>query len=184
MSDANTASKFSSSNPDSDLTNLLRLARIAESAHFDAALDIRDAKTLRLQVLKDDLAPILAANEEAGRAFDLSLVPGEPPKLWIDLITAVVMEPDPRTYRLIRDTHSGRETVSETASRPEMVEQIKIHMAHQLVARERRMAAAPPAKAGVRGHSSAALILAWLSGFSIGVLALFMIGIMFNRAQW
>ena len=34
------------------------------------------------------------------------------------------------------------------------------------------------------GHSSAALILAWLSGFSIGVLALFMIGIMFDRPQW
>lgn len=182
MSDANTASKMPPGNP--DLTNLLRLARIAEAAHFDAALDIRDAKTLRLQVLKDDLAPILAANADAGRAFDLSLVPGDPPKLWIDLITAVVMEPDPRTYRLIRDTHTGRETVSETTDRAEIVEQIKVHMAHQLVARERRLASVAPAKGGIAGHSSAALILAWLSGFSIGVLALFMIGIMFDRAQW
>ena len=182
MSDANTASKNSPSN--SDLTNLLRLARIAEAAHYDAALDIRDAKTLRLQVLKDDLAPILAANSEAGRLFDLSLVPGEPPKLWIDLITGVVMEPDPRTYRLIQDTHSGRETLAETPSRDEMIERVKLHMAHQLVARERRMAVASPASRAVAGHSSAALILAWLSGFSIGVLALFMIGIMFDHAQW
>jgi hypothetical protein len=182
VSDANTASKSPSGNP--DLTNLLRLARIAEAAHFDAMLDIRDAKTLRLQVLKDDLAPILAANAEAGRLFDLSLVPGEPPRLWIDLITGVVMEPDPRTYRLVMDTHSGRETLAETSSRPEMVEQIKLHMAHQLVARERRLAVVSASKGAVTGHSSAALILAWLSGFSIGVLALFMIGIMFNRAQW
>jgi hypothetical protein len=166
------------------LTNLLRLARIAEGAHFDAALDIRDAKTLRLQVLKDDLAPILASNAEAGRTFDLSLVPGEPPKLWIDLITAIVMEPDPRTYRLIRDTQAGRDVLAETGSRPDMVEHIKLHMAHQLVARERLMAGVPAQKAGVAGHSSAALILAWLSGFSIGVLALFMIGIMLNRSQW
>ncbi|MBL8905261.1 MAG: hypothetical protein JNM20_01160 [Rhizobiales bacterium] len=182
MSDANTASNHPPNN--ADLTNLLRLARIAEAAHFEAALDIRDAKTLRLQVLKDDLAPVIAANAEAGRIFDLSLVPGEPPKLWIDLITAVVMEPDQRTYRLIRDTHSGREIVAETASRPEIVEQIKLHMAHQLVARERRLASAMPAKAAIAGHSSAALILAWLSGFTIGVLALFMIGLMFGRAQW
>ncbi len=182
MSEANTASKLPPSSP--DLTHVLRLARIAEAAHYDAALDIRDAKTLRLQVLKDDLAPILLANAEAGRIFDLSLVPGEPPRLWIDLITGVVMEPDPRTYRLIQDTHSGRETLAETTSRPEMVEQVKLHMAHQLVARERRMASVATAKKGVVGHSSAALILAWLSGFSIGVLALFMIGIMFNRAQW
>ena len=65
-----------------------------------------------------------------------------------------------------------------------MVEQIKLHMAHQLIARERRLASIPPPKTSVIGHSSAALILAWLSGFSIGVLALFMIGIMFDRAQW
>jgi len=182
VSDAKTALTTHSSS--SDLTQVLRLARIAEAAHFDALLDIRDAKTLRLQVLKDDLAPIIAANAEAGRIFDLSLVPGDPPRLWIDLITGVVMEPDPRTYRLIKDTHSGRETLAETTSRPEMVEQIKLHMAHQLVARERRMASVAPAKVGVTGHSSAALILAWLSGFSIGVLALFMIGIMLDRAQW
>ena len=96
-----------------------------------------------LQVLKDDLAPILAANAEMQSVFDLALVPGEPPRLWIDLITAVVMEPDPRTYRLIQDTQNGRETVLETENRAEMVEKIKLHMAHQLVARERRLAATP-----------------------------------------
>lgn len=178
MSDAITAPTSN------DLALALRRARIAESAHFEAALDIRDAKTLRLQVLKDDLSPVVASHGEAGRVFDLALVPSEPPRLWIDLISSVVMEPDPRTYRLIQDTQSGRETLLETANRAELVERIKLHMAHQLVARERRMASAAPLRMAVQGHSSAALILAWLSGFSIGVLALFMIGIMLNKAQW
>lgn len=162
----------------------LREARIADSAHFEAALDIRDAKTLRLQVLKDDLLPTLAANREMQSVFDLALVPGEPPRLWIDLITAVIMEPNPRTFRLIQDTQSGRDILLETEDRAAMAEKIKQHMAHHLIARERRLAATPTMRLPIQGHSSAALILAWLSGFSIGVLALFMIGIVLDKAKW
>ena len=42
-----------------DLSGALRKARLAEAAHFEAVLGIRDSKSLRLQVLKDDLAPSL-----------------------------------------------------------------------------------------------------------------------------
>ena len=48
-----------------DLDEALREARLREAAHFEAALDIRDAETLRLQVLKDELAPIVASRREA-----------------------------------------------------------------------------------------------------------------------
>jgi hypothetical protein len=182
VSDAKTVSMSQTGDPGFKLT--LREARIADSAHFEAALDIRDAKTLRLQVLKDDLQPTLAANREMQSLFDLALVPGEPPRLWIDLISAVIMEPNPRTYRLIQDTQNGRDIVHETENRAEMVDKIKQHMAHHLIARERRLAATPALRATVQGHSSAALILAWLSGFSIGVLALFIVGIVLDKANW
>ena len=42
------------------LAEALREARLAEAAHFEAALDLRDSKTLRLQVLKDELRAMLA----------------------------------------------------------------------------------------------------------------------------
>jgi hypothetical protein len=173
-----------SQNGDPGFQLTLREARIADSAHFEAALDIRDAKTLRLQVLKDDLWGTVAGNPDMRSVFDLALVPGEPPKLWIDLISAVIMEPNPRTYRLIQDTQNGRDIVHETESRAEMAEKIKQLMAHHLIARERRLAATPALRPPVQGHSSAALILAWLSGFSIGVLALFIIGIVLDKAKW
>ena len=182
MSDAKTVSMSQTGDPGFQLT--LREARIADSAHFEAALDIRDAKTLRLQVLKDDLWVTVAGNPDMRSVFDLALVPGEPPKLWIDLISAVIMEPNPRTYRLIQDTQSGRDIVHETEDRAEMAEKVKQLMAHHLIARERRLAATPAMRAPVQGHSSAALILAWLSGFSIGVLALFIIGIVLDKAKW
>ena len=166
---------------DQGLSGALRQARLAEAAHFEAVLDIRDAQTLRLQVLKDELAPEILANVEAAAFVDLALVPGDPPRLWIDLITSVIMAPDPRTYRLVQDGPAGRRTLHETADRIEMIARIKQHVAHRLISREREKTAAAPPKPVVLGHSTAALILAWLSGFAIGALGLFVAGILIAR---
>lgn len=170
---------------DQGLGGALRQARLAEAAHFDAVLDIRDAQTLRLQVLKDDLVPVVSGNSQATSFIDLALVPGDPPRLWVDLITSVIMAPDPRTYRLVQDSPAGRRTLFETADRTEMVAHITQHIAHRMIAREREMTAvsAPAAttKPVIMGHSTTALILAWLSGFSIGALALFIAGILISR---
>ena len=156
---------------DGGLKEALRAARLAEAAHFDAALDLRDSKSLRLQLLKDDLMPVVRASAEAQALFDLALVPGDPPRLWIDLVTYVVMEPDHRTYRFLQDRQDDRETLFETAERAEMTEAVRRHMAHRLVARERQAAHTPLATGTpVTGYSTAALILAWTSGFAFGAL--------------
>jgi hypothetical protein len=159
----------------------LRQARLAEAAHLESVLDIRDAQTLRLQVMKDELAPVILANTEAASFVDLALVPGDPPRLWIDLITSIVMAPDPRTYRLIQDGQSGRQTLLETADRQEMIDKVKQHIAHRLVAREREKRGVAAAKPRLSGHSTGVVIFAWLSGFSIGVLSLFVAGILISR---
>jgi hypothetical protein len=166
---------------DQGLSGALRQARLAEAAHFEAVLDIRDAQTLRLQVLKDDLVPVILAHAETSSFVDLALVPGDPPRLWIDLITSIVMAPDPRTYRLVQDGQGGRQTLFETGDRGEMVERVKQHVAHRLIAREREKLGATASKSTLIGHSTTALVLAWLSGFSIGVLALFVAGILISR---
>lgn len=170
---------------DQSLSGALRQARLAEAAHFEAVLDIRDAETLRLQVLKDDLVPVVQGNSSASSFIDLALVPGDPPRLWVDLITFVLMAPDPRTYRLVQDSPAGRQTLLETTNRSEMVERITQHIAHRMIAREREMTRESTPTASSRptvlGHSTTALILAWLSGFSIGALALFIVGILISR---
>jgi hypothetical protein len=154
---------------------------LAEAAHFEAVRDIRDAQTLRLQVLKDELAPVILASAEAASFIDLALVPGDPPRLWIDLITAVVMAPDPLTYSLIQDSPGGRQTLLETGDRKEMIEKVKQYVAHRMVTREREKLGVAAPKPTSIGHSTAALVLAGLSGFSIGVLALFIAGILISR---
>jgi hypothetical protein len=105
-----------------DLKQAMRQAHAAEAAHFEAVLAIRDAQTLRLQALKDDLLPVLAADPRARSLFDVVLMPGEPPRLWIDLVSSVAMEPNPQTYRLTQDRAGGRDLLFETADRSEMVE--------------------------------------------------------------
>ncbi len=96
----------------------------------------------------------------------------DPPKLWIDAISFVEMEPDYRTYRLVQDTHAGREAVAETTDRAEMVEQVKLLMAHRVISRERQIAGTAPAARPEAIYSSGAIVLAWLAGVALGALAL------------
>ncbi len=165
---------------DGGLREALREARLAEAAHFEATLDLRDSKSIRLQLLKDDLMPVIAGSAAAAELFDLALVPGEPPKLWIDLISYVVMEPDPRTYRLLQDRQDRREVLFESGKRTDVGDFIRRHMAHRLIKRERQAASvslSPP----LHGYSASSLILAWTSGFALGALLLFGLAIYLRK---
>ena len=164
---------------DQGLVRALSQARIAEAAHHEAVLALRDAKSIRLQLLKDDLAAA-AASPEAFDLFDLALVPGDPPRLWIDLTAFVVMEPDPRSYRLLEDRRDGREILFESPDLSLVAEQVRLHMAHRIIARQRQ-AAADPAPRVPETYSMASVILAWVSGFSLGVLALLAAAILLGQ---
>lgn len=164
--------------PNDRLRQALRQARLAEAAHLDAILDLQSAEALRLQVLKDDIEAIVGGRPEARDIADLALVPGPPPRLWIDLVSYVLMAPDPRTYRFQQDVRTGHEILLETTNRQEMVESIIAYVAHRLVERQRYLAA--PATAGGRpvpASGTGALVLAWLCGFALGVLALLIAGL-------
>ncbi len=168
------------------MSEALRKARLAEAAHFDAASDIRDAKSLRLHVLLDELRPHLAGAAGRGDGFiDPLVVPGEPPRLWIDMVAYVLMEPDPRTYRFQRDTAGGHEILLETHDRGEMRDAIIAYSAHRLVERERQFAVDTRTRPTTgKAYGGAALFLAWLAGFCFGVLALFALGVWLAKSPF
>jgi hypothetical protein len=155
----------------SGLGAAMRHVRAAEAAHFEAVAALSDARALRLQILKDELAAIIAASPEARRAFELALIPGDTPRLWLDLITFVVMEPDPKTYRLVQHGQSGREVLLETAERAEMVQQAKLLLAQKVIRGTPRHTGRLT-QGGKCGYSAVAIILAGVSGFALGALAL------------
>jgi hypothetical protein len=167
---------------DAGLMQALRQARAAEAAHADAVFALRDAKAIRLQLLKDDLMPIVAALPQSEHLFDLALIPGDPPRLWIDLISYVVMEPEHRSYRLYEDRQSGREILFESEDRALMVERIRRHMAHRLVARQHQISSVTSADVPA-GFSVGSVILAWLAGFALGALALLAAAILLGKLE-
>jgi hypothetical protein len=154
------------------LAEAVRRAREVEAVHFEALRGFADSKSLRLQVLKLDLESLLKESDDASKVFELALIPGEPPKLWIDLVTSVVMEPDPRTYRLQQDLEWGREILLETPKREEIVKFLRIYLAHRLVMRERQLTGMRAPQANQTGHSTAVVVYAWVTGFLLGLLAL------------
>lgn len=154
----------------------LRSARLAEAAHFEALMNIRDAATLRLQVLKDDLEPVVEARREAESFIDLALVPGDPPRLWIDMLAYVLMAPDPRTYRFCQDTASGQRVLFETTDRAEMADRITSYVAHRLIDRQRHLVEpASDIRPARQAYGWGALLLAWLSGVILGAVAIALI---------
>ena len=102
---------------DASFEDRLRHARLAQAAHLDALTGVRDAELLRLQALRDDLAAVVSRDSRLEGLADLALIPDDPPKLWIDLVTHVVMAPDPRSYCLVEDCATGRESVFSSRDR-------------------------------------------------------------------
>jgi hypothetical protein len=181
---------------DRDLTSALRAARVAEAVHFEAVLGIWDAKSLRLHALREDLKPLLDKHVGASELFDLALVPGEAPRLWIDLISFVEMEPDYRTYRFYIDGEKERTAQFETADRAKMVTHLTNYFAHKLVLAEKtrsKVAAEiesqsqavevsiPANLPATAQFSLAAVVYAWISGFILGSLILAIAAILMKK---
>ncbi|WP_204351895.1 hypothetical protein, partial [Klebsiella variicola] len=46
--------------------------------------------------------------------FDTGLIPGDPPRLWIDMISFVEMARDKRVFRFLQDSRLGRSIILES----------------------------------------------------------------------
>ena len=154
---------------DFDQLNVALLhARAAESAQFEAMLSFADARILRLENLRELIAKKLASDSKLTELFELNVQPGVKPKLWIDLISAVVMEPDPKTFRLTQDSELGREVLLETAELGQMADYVVRYLAQRAVLQERavpRKVTAAPAP-----YSSRDMIYIWLTGCVFGAM--------------
>jgi len=144
-------------------------ARLAEAAHRDALAQLDDAASIRLQLLADRLAAALVP--EINLSGPLSGA-GERPRLWIDFVLFVEMAPDPKTYRLSLEGAVGREVLFETSDLSEMTERALRETAHLGVARRREIATTRRDSRKPRSYSAASLLVSWLAGLTVGVMAL------------
>jgi len=158
----------------------LDAARRLEAEHHDAMLAVRDAAMLRLFTLKQEILPYVEAMPEAEGFIDIALVPGHPPRLWIDLSSHVLIAEDGRSWRLVQDTADDREVLFETDRLEDMTAFLRKFIAHRVVRRHRMVASCHPPEENpedtggksAEGADFSLLLLIWASGILTGAAAL------------
>jgi len=119
------------------LKEALRQARIDLAERTGVIVDLRNAEIARLELLNEALDRVFADIPAEVELFDRGIVPGDPPRLWIDMIAHVAMGRDKRIYRFLQDTRYGRRVLAESGDVPEMVVAVTKYVARRLVERER-----------------------------------------------
>ncbi|MBE7219946.1 MAG: hypothetical protein INR64_15865 [Caulobacteraceae bacterium] len=123
------------------LRQAMRRARYDDAERVGAMADLRVARLGRLELLEEALEPLLAQIPEDVDLFDVGLMPGAHPRLFVDMIGFVEMSRDARTYRLVQDTRHGRKTIAQSDSVARMVDAVTDYVARRLVERDKALAA-------------------------------------------
>ena len=118
----------------------MREARIEAAERTGVIVDLHDAQLARLEILKEALDPLFAEIPDEVDMFDRGITPGDPPRLWIDMLAHVVMAHDRRVYRFLLDTRYGRKVLAESPQVEPIVRAITQYVARRLVERERALA--------------------------------------------
>ncbi len=152
----------------------LKQARLAEAAHIDALVALKDGKALRLDHLRSKLLQGLPEDHGLRRLIDLRLAPGEAPRLFLDLVTSVGMAADGRSFELQQDKQGDRIMTYETPDAEAMFRQILKLQAHQFIAESRNSQLAESRSSTDHGNDTGwiSILYIWLTGFIFGASAL------------
>ncbi len=173
------------------LRDAIRKVKLAEAERADVVVELREAERVRLELVLQKLAGVIAELPADEEQFELAILPGQTPRLWVDVTGFVVMGRDKRTYRFLKDTRYGRVVLAESTDAGEIAERITDYVASRIVARERALAAddlvpaapeaASPAPAAAvaaetveprrKRPSTARVVVAFVTGIVIGGLA-------------
>ena len=96
-----------------DLQAAIQTARLEQAQRDDAVAELREEERVRLTMLEEELAGVFNDLPENQRDFALAILPGEPPRFWVDATSHVAMARDKRTYRFVKDTRIGRTLIHE-----------------------------------------------------------------------
>jgi hypothetical protein len=122
------------------LRDALRRARMEAAERTESVIAVRDAEIARLELVKDALEPVIQDVPEDVDIFDLGIVPGERPRLFIDMVAHVGLADDRRTYRFLRDARTGRQVLAENQDPKLIAAAVTSYIARRLVEREQILA--------------------------------------------
>jgi hypothetical protein len=119
------------------LSEIIREVKVAAAERDDVVVDMRDADRARLELLAQELEPVIADVPAQDDQFDFALSSGLQPRFWIDAVAHVHMARDRRTYRFVRDTRLGRALMSETADMAQTADAVSRYIAERIIQRQR-----------------------------------------------
>ncbi|WP_199223231.1 hypothetical protein [Oricola cellulosilytica] len=122
--------------PASKLVDAVRQVKIAAADRSDVVVEMREADRTRLELLAQELAPVIDEVPVEDDRFDFAISSGLQPRFWIDATAHVAMGPDRRTYRFIRDTRMGRIVLSESTDKGATAEKVTGYIASRIHERE------------------------------------------------
>ncbi|MGJ8571262.1 MAG: hypothetical protein ACSHXI_11255 [Hoeflea sp.] len=125
---------------DRRLSDIVREVKIATADRTDVVVDMRDADRARLELLADEIRPVLADIDPADDRFDFGVSTGLQPRLWIDAVAHVHMGHDRRVFRFVRDTRLGRVIMSDTSDMATTADSVSRYIAERVIERERILA--------------------------------------------
>ena len=123
------------------LSDALRKVRLGETERTDVVIELREAERARLDMLADELRGVFSEIPAENDQFIFQVVPGNQPRLWIDMTSFAVLGRDRRTYRFLKDTRLGRTVILETPTLDDMADCITNYVAERIIERERAIEA-------------------------------------------
>ena len=163
-----------------NLKRVMREVRIGHAERNDVMADLHEAEQARLELLAEALEGVFEDLPPDHDQLLLGILPGRPPRFWVDATSFVAMARDKRHYQFVKDTRLGRAVLSESASVETIADAVTRYVAERIVEREQAIEGdwltrafhgrrAAPA-AGRPGADSLAAI--WgLCGFGLGMIA-------------
>lgn len=118
------------------LADIVREVKVAAADRSDVVIEMRDADRARLELLAQELQPVIKEVPADDDQFDFALSSGLEPRFWIDAVAHVHMGRDRRTYRVVRDTRLGRTVLAETADIDAAADAVSRYIAERLIQRQ------------------------------------------------
>lgn len=119
------------------LREAIRKVKFAEVERTDVVVELQESERARLELLAEELQDVFKDVPEDDDQFSFQIVPGNLPRLWIDITSHVAMGRDKRTYRFLKDTRLGRTVILETPELDDMADCITEYIAERVLERER-----------------------------------------------
>lgn len=133
------AERITPINAERRLADIIRKVKIAAAERDEVVIDMKDADRARLELLAEELRPVIQDVPVEADQFDFTISNGLQPRFWIDAVAHVHMGRDRRTYRFVRDTRLGRVVVEETHETSAVADAVSRYIGQRLIERQRTL---------------------------------------------